>query len=176
MRETIEELVAALGARPGRRTRPEWDEVESALGHGLPADYRAFVERVGGGGLNDELFVYEPGAPVAAFDLVEVPRVHAAALDSLRERGLLGRERRRAVATWGHTGEGLNLHWARRGDPEAWTVLIEDPRGALRWEAHRCGFVEFLRQLATGTLRSKMPIELELPVRFRPHARRRRSR
>jgi hypothetical protein len=129
--ERLDRLAEVLGAGDARWV-VDWRAVEAELGVGLPADYRAFVERFGAGSVNQELYIVVPSAPLPRFDLI------AGNAGRAKARRLLHQESSQYRAdspcpppgwllVWGKTNTRASLYWRTDGpNPDAWPVVLYD--------------------------------------------------
>ena len=148
-------------ADPVEPGRPEgWDEIEAALGTGLPSDFKAFTERYGSGTVDDFLYLFNPF--VSGQDgnlLVEKDRVLASYCQTRvryperlplppfpDEGGLL---------PLGRTDNGDELYWVTQGHPDGWPVALLESRATLQ-EVHRMPVTGFLAALAANQLASRI--------------------
>ncbi|MFE3453074.1 SMI1/KNR4 family protein [Nonomuraea sp. NPDC059194] len=150
---TIDEL-ARLVPPPAEPVdaRGDWNEVEAALGLGLPADFKALVERYGRGQFVD--FV-TPLTPFGAHDLL---LRHARRLLD-REGGHHGQypfyPEPGGLLEWAGTDNGDSLCWLTEGEPDQWRVVVWNPRG-VAYHAHDVGAVEFLHGWLSGRISTRI--------------------
>ena len=170
---TIEDLVRVVpppgdpvGARGG------WREVESELGLGLPADFRALVECYGLGQFLDFITPLTPFGPVnLLFD---------------RARRLLEGERSfrdshpdkcpypfypepGGLLEWAGSDNGDRLCWLTEGEPGEWTTVVWNPRGWY-YDAHEMSAVSFLLGWMVGDVSTSIFADVREPVPwFTPH-------
>jgi hypothetical protein len=160
MLERLRELLPPP-ARPVAGGRPDgWDEIEAALGIGLPGDFKAFTERYGSGMVDDFLYLFNPFA--AGEDgnlLVEKDRVLAGyrqtrarfperlPLPPFPEPG--------GLLPLGRTDNGDELYWVTTGHPDGWPVALVESRAALQ-ELHRMPVTGLLVALAANQLPSRI--------------------
>jgi hypothetical protein len=160
MLERLRELLPPP-ARPVAGGRPDgWDEIEAALGIGLPGDFKAFTERYGSGMVDDFLYLFNPFA--AGEDgnlLVEKDRVLAGyrqtrarfperlPLPPFPEPG--------GLLPLGGTDNGDELYWVTTGHPDGWPVALVESRAALQ-ELHRMPVTGLLVALAANQLPSRI--------------------
>jgi hypothetical protein len=152
LRVRLARLVELLGVGDAGSV-VDWPAVEAELGVGLPADYRAFVERFGAGSVNQELYIDTPLAPSAHFDLIAAHAQWAEGLRQLHQEfpeyepyppypppgGLL---------LWGKTNTRVSLSWRTDGpDPDAWPVVLFDD---VDWVDCGRGFLDVLLDHLTG--------------------------
>ncbi|KRQ28150.1 hypothetical protein AOT85_06825 [Mycobacteroides sp. H054] len=146
----------------------DWQAAESALGVGLPDDYKLIVELYQWGGFDDDLGIWVPPemAPHPGADIVkrgpeiggEVERdwtyleynpwmlpgattVNASDLGLARPVKALG---------WGGDSSGATGYWLITGaDPNRWPVLYAWWRGAT-YQLHPAGLAAFLTTKCSG--------------------------
>ncbi|MFI8086681.1 SMI1/KNR4 family protein [Kitasatospora sp. NPDC086009] len=158
MHEAVEQLARILPG-PHRSEAKNWSAVESALGTGLPADYKEFIEAIGGGYLDGYLYVLEPDCPNVHYDLAETSEERADAFEYLwdggEERPDELNDTGARLIPFATTDNGEFLFWlARPGqDADEWTVMVNEARGDW-WERFDLTFVPFLLGVLTGALRS----------------------
>ena len=160
MLERLRELLPPP-AEPVEAGRPDgWDEIEAALGMGLPGDFKAFTERYGSGMVDDFLYLFNPFA--AGEDgnlLVEKDQVLAGyrqtrarfperlPLPPFPEPG--------GLLPLGGTDNGDELYWVTTGHPDRWPVALLESRAALQ-ELHAMPVTGLLAALAANQLTSRI--------------------
>jgi len=176
LRARLARLAELLGAGDAGSV-VDWPAVEAELRVGLPADYRAFVERFGAGSVNQELYVDAPFAPSAHFDLIAAHAEWAQALRQLHQEfpeyqpyppypapgGLL---------LWGKTTTRVSLSWRTDDpDPDAWPVVLDDDAD---WVDCGRGFLDILLDHLTGRnpLQGLIGFSPAWPPRWQPMRRR----
>jgi hypothetical protein len=169
-------LAELLGASHGE-SKVDWPAVEAELRVGLPADYRAFVERFGAGSINQELYVDTPFAPSAYFDLIAAHAEWAQALRQLHHEfpeyqpyppypplgGLL---------LWGKTNTRVSLSWRTDDpDPDAWPIVLDNDA---EWVDCGRGLLDILLDHLTGRnpLQGLIGFSPAWPPRWHPMRRR----
>jgi hypothetical protein len=163
MHEAVEQLAQLLPG-PHRSQTRDWAAAESTLGTGLPADYKDFVETIGGGYLDGYLYVLEPDCPNEYYDLAEATEERTEAFeylwDSSEDRPAELNESGARLIPFASTDNGEFLYWlVRRGQkPDEWTIMVNEARGEW-WERFDITFAPFLLGLLTGTLRSEILTE-----------------
>ncbi|THV30163.1 hypothetical protein [Glycomyces paridis] len=134
----------------------DWEAVRAATGFGVPADYRALVERFGPGAFDYYLHVLAPGAELDAHDSAKRALWWDEYLAEYWEQSpkdLPERLRGKAftILNWGVTEDGAHLFWiAEEGvAPERWPVAIHTTEGQ-RWEFYEESTTAVLAALAHG--------------------------
>lgn len=136
----------------------EWHKIEKQLGTALPSDYKEYIRTFGTGKIGAFLLPFNPFAKNKYLNLVGQRKE---TLDALREfydeagyafplfpdpNGLL---------PWGVTDNGDLLFWQTRGEPDAWTVVVDESRGGSN-EQYDETMTSFLAKLIAGELVSKI--------------------
>ncbi|TKD12249.1 hypothetical protein [Polyangium fumosum] len=142
-------------ARPeGASAKFGWAEVEGLFGHGLPSDYKAFIEEYGAGCLGGFVWILSPfaeelGAQLGRQSLARLEHLALLGSDSRFQMEtsdpvvapLLAKqaERRAALAAypprgqkwiaWAVLGDGGALYWLGVGAPDRWKVVYLGPPG-----------------------------------------------
>ncbi|WP_406209060.1 SMI1/KNR4 family protein [Kitasatospora sp. NBC_01560] len=146
-------------------TTGDWQQVEAALGLGLPADFKALDASYGRGLFVDFI------SPLTSFGARNLLLEHA--------RRLLDGERsfRRTnpekcphlfypepggLLEWAAVDNGARLCWRTEGEPDTWTVVAWTPR-SWYYESHEMGAVEFLHGLLSGRITTEA-FSLEVEV------------
>jgi hypothetical protein len=138
-----------------------WSAVEHALGTSLPGDYKAFIDMFGTSYLGSFLYLFNPFSSDETLNLVAQSADLLDVMRSLQEEfpdeeipyalfpepsGLL---------PWGITDNGDVLYWLTAGDPDQWTVVINESRGPLIDE-YAMSITTFLATFLTGQLESEV--------------------
>ncbi|MGA4943991.1 SMI1/KNR4 family protein [Streptomyces cinereoruber] len=151
----LREIVPA----PDTPRRKDWTGIEHVLGTGLPADYKELVRVYGGSNWDDYLYVLEPGCPNAHYDLLTWVEQQTEDLEDLwayeEKPAELEAGDGARVVPWAVTDNGECLYWLVRPglDPDGWTVMVNEARGA-RWEHFSVSCTRFLASALSGDLRS----------------------
>lgn len=173
-------LAAEVGLATPRAYTVPWERVERELGLVLPTDYKEFVYWFGPGNFDDFLFVAVPGIANPHLELA-----HWA--DNRREshRYLIEEERiveeglaqwpyplypaPGSLLSWGVTANGDSMHWDTSGDPDDWTVVVED-NGSFDLFPFSGTMSEFLTRFVRDEMRIPClpPSEDEPPAVFNP--------
>jgi hypothetical protein len=154
----LDNLVRIAPPPTGRQlTVPAWSELEQRIGCGLPGDYKALVETYGPGIFGGFIHVFQPASPVPAIDLERQITDSAWALSELRkggERIPYKLDEPAEIIAVGRTDNGDILYLVRRplGDPEAWTIAVNESRGE-EWNEFAGGITDFLASALSGSRR-----------------------
>lgn len=148
----------AIASAPSEPRRTDWEGVERALGLVLPSDYKELIHVYGGSNWDDYLYVLEPGCPNENYDLIEWVANRAEDLEGLWEIEKKPPEleaKGSRVIPWATTDNGECLYWLVRPglEPDQWTVMVNEARGA-RWEHFDVACTRFLAASLDGQLRS----------------------
>lgn len=170
----------AAHERGAPATPQDWARAEAGLGHAIPADFRAFVDRWGPGRIGDFLGLdtpapgYHPVMTLPGSALSE-----ARAYDKLREHHPASHPwpvfpQPGSFLAFGTTDNGDHLGWiVDEGDPGNWPVAVVDDEYSTREVFEDLRFGPFLLELVTGRLRPRaFPDDLwdSLPLSFTPLA------
>ena len=123
----------------------DWDAAHAALGAELPADYRAMVERYGGGSIAG-LRVLVPGHPNRDADLLEQVEPQRWTLRYLIDEGIEQPYEPDALLPWGIDEGGNVVWWLMQG---GWPVVANEARGE-EWHRSEGGAVAFLTAILSG--------------------------
>jgi hypothetical protein len=123
----------------------DWDAAHAELGVELPADYRALVERYGGGAIAG-LRLLVPGHPNRHVDLLRQVEPQRAAPAVLIEQGIEQPYAPADLLPWGIDDAGNVVWWLTEG---AWPVVANEARGE-EWQRYDGGAVGFVVAILTG--------------------------
>jgi hypothetical protein len=123
----------------------DWAAAHAALGHELPADYRALAERYGGGNLAG-LGLLVPGHPNRHVDLLRQVEPQRWALRYLIDRGIAQPYAPGELLPWGIDESGNVAWWHTAG---GWPVVASEARGD-GWHRFDGGAVAFLAAMLSG--------------------------
>jgi hypothetical protein len=123
----------------------DWDAARTALGTELPADYRAMVERYGGGSIAG-LTLLVPGHPNRYVDLLRQVEPQRWALRQLIDQGIEQPYRPDSLLPWGIDEAGNCVWWLMDG---GWPVVANEARGE-DWQRYDGGAVAFLAAILSG--------------------------
>jgi hypothetical protein len=131
----------------------DWDAVQRELGTALPADYRGLIERYGYGTFRDFLHLFAPfvaACPMTASvrRTLEADRELAA---SFPEDALPLFPDPGGLLPWASTDNGDQVYFRTSGAPDAWTVVVRNPRDGHTY-SHPGGSVDFLAAWLGGAL------------------------
>ncbi|WP_306208844.1 hypothetical protein [Actinoplanes sp. RD1] len=167
----VERLTRAVRPPPRQEVRPDWDEVRSALGFGLPADYMELVDRYGPGRFDDFLAIFQPHHEVPRLDLLNAVTETAELLEAYESSGeTLPAPADRLLAV-GLTDNGDTLYWVRdpREDPDQWRIAVNAARDFDEWFVFDGCLSAFLaavlsRELVVPVLAGDFPYPDRAPV------------
>ena len=136
-----------------------WVDVEKSLGTGLPTDYKKYINLYGTGELAGFIWVYNPFSDKRHGQnlLLRVSEV----LSMYREiRAEFGEKEcpyplypePDGLFPWGHVNTGAELFWRTSGNPEQWTVVVNEARGP-QFQQFQQSMTEFLTSLVIGRLK-----------------------
>jgi SMI1/KNR4 family protein SUKH-1 len=123
----------------------DWDAAHAALGVELPADYRALVERYGGGSIAG-LRLLVPGHPNRYVDLLRQVDPQRWALQQLIDQGIEQPYAPGELLPWGIDDAGNCVWWLM---DEGWPVVANEARGE-DWQRYDGGAVAFLVAILAG--------------------------
>ena len=135
--------------------RHAWQGVEARIGTALPDDYKAFIERLGTGRIDDFLWVFNPFSDNTHLNLVEQI---APQLENLRVLEKEFNERLPyalfpdpgGLLPFASTDNGDVLFWRTVGTPNHWTVVVNEAR-APEYEEFASNMTDFLFNILTRT-------------------------
>lgn len=84
MSKKVTRLIEALNA-PESATSKTWTPTETELGTSLPSDYKELIDRIGGGHIEEYMYILEPDCPNENYSLVHHARERTEAYDALFE-------------------------------------------------------------------------------------------
>jgi hypothetical protein len=119
-------------------------------GRPLPADYEQLAREYGPGCFDEFVWLLAPGAQNPNLDLDRQANVRLDALSTLGED--LPYE---PLLPFAFTDNGDVVYWHTRGDPDDWTVVVNESRGP-EWHAFDGNATEFL--VATLSGRERVPM------------------
>ena len=146
-----DELVIALGGPAGPAHQVDWGDIATLLGTDVPVDFKYLAEANGAGEIEGGIIVTAPSPTAMALDFARYNQgitgdyrkySRELAEDGFPYRfypdsgGLIG---------WGYCGEG-SFFWKSSGEPNSWTVVVMEVRGA-GWFEFDGGMAEFLLKL-----------------------------
>jgi hypothetical protein len=174
--ERLDRLAEVLGAGEANWV-VDWRAVQAELRVGLPADYRAFVERFGAGSVNQELYIVVPSAPLPRFDLIAGNAGRAKARRLLHQESSQYRPDLPCpppgwLLVWAKTNTRASLYWRTDGlDPDTWPVVLYDE---VDWIDCGRGFLDVLFDHLTdrNPLQGLIGFSPAWPPRWQPMRRR----
>jgi len=167
--ETLQRIVAPPETPLEVPSVPHWNEVERAIGAGLPRDFRACVERYGTGSFDRFLWVLNPFSSnphLRLFDRIErnLDALRMLKKDDPGEIPYALFPEQEGLLPWGITDNGDGLYWHTAGDPDQWSVVVNAARDP-ECEEFPLGMTDFLAQILSRRARSEI-----FPSDFpRPH-------
>lgn len=141
----LEELTSRVPPPEDPPPEVDWAAAQAALGFELPADYRALIDRYGGGSIA-ALRVLVPGHPNPHADLVRQVEQQRWTLHYIIDAGEELPYEPDALLPWGIDGAGNTVWWLMEGD---WPVVANEARGD-RWYRYDGGAVAFLAAILAG--------------------------
>jgi hypothetical protein len=123
----------------------DWAAAHTALGVELPGDYRALVDRYGGGSLAG-LTLLVPGHPNRHVDLLRQVEPQRWALQYLIDQGIERPYQPGDLLPWGIDESGNVVWWHMTAQ---WPVVANEARGD-GWQRYDGGAVAFVVAILTG--------------------------
>lgn len=173
---SLDDLALLLPPPPGPVAAPPWDRAEAEFGLQLPGDYRAFVERYGGGVLTAdhgglellEVFAPCPAPPPPSVQwpgsrvlrggfhgLLDIQAYEAQTFEGIDEDDWGGpvhpfHPAPGGLVCWGTNEAGDSFFWLTQDpDPDRWPVVMW-ARGPVTTYWTHGGMVAFLLELLSG--------------------------
>lgn len=152
----VAELARLVNMRPTNR-RYDWARAASALGVMPPPDYVELIDTYGGGVLNKDVHLFEPGCHLPAYDLLDEGLLRAEDAEEFWEEELEGFAKPARLQTpgtrliaWAGTPEAEYLYWVVNPSQPSrtWPVAVEHAVNHT-WEFHNLGTVDFLYAVLT---------------------------
>jgi hypothetical protein len=151
----IAALVRVMPPRGSVGASVDWSTVERSWGRRLPADYVAFIETYGGGGIEDYLEVHapEPLDDRHTFQgMVAETQTARLTWKEYPQADSTSSEEEAPLVAWGTDASADLLCWLTvEPDPDKWPVAIWK-RGRNRWTVLDCGMAEFLLKVFRAEL------------------------
>lgn len=135
----------------------DWPSTEQHLGHALPSDYKAIVERFGEGMFDDFLWVLQPSTNEYV-DLIQQQAACLRALQVLVEGGesipYSVDPDRAELMPFALTDNGDVCYWvtSSSSDVDDWTIAVNEAR-APEWDAFPMTTSKFLHGVLVGSIR-----------------------
>lgn len=144
-------------ADPNDAPQPhEWSKIEALLGISLPEDYKEFTSLYGTGRIDNFLWVFNPSSQNENINLATQVRVQLGALSDLQTFGEVLPYKLYpepdGIFPFGITENGDVLYWKTTGQPEAWSVLVNEARSP-EWETFSMTMTEFLLEVLNRRIR-----------------------
>jgi hypothetical protein len=153
----------------------DWSKIEAQLATSLPEDYKEFVDLYGTGKIDNFLWIFNPFSQNENINLATQVRVQLTALSELQTYGEVLPYKLfpdpNGIFPFGITENGDVLYWNAVGQPEVWTVLVNEARSP-DWEAFGMTMTEFLfkvlsRQIHPSAFPSAFPSDTPSFIRGR---------
>ncbi len=174
MNAFVERLTRTVQPPVPQEVLPDWDEVEGALGFGLPTDYKELVDVYGPGKFDDFLVVLQPGHKVPRLDLLNSVTETAELLNAYESSGETLPAPADQLLAVGLTDNGDTLYWVRDSleSPDKWRVAVNGARDFDDWFLFDGCLSHFLaavlsRELVVPSLAGDFPYPDKAPV-YRP--------
>ncbi|MFJ3908154.1 Lsr2 family DNA-binding protein [Streptomyces vinaceus] len=143
---------------PRQAVHIAWEQVESALGVALPADYKQLAECYGPGAFCDYIHIYHPHGPTEYVNLTgPMPERIRGCLRKDFDHGTYPIPHDPArLFTIGGTENGEYLFWITDPlkEPDRWRIAVNEARGP-QWYTFDGTLVEFLTPVLSG--QTKVP-------------------
>lgn len=127
-----------------------WAGVEGRMGTALPNDYKEFIDAYGSGQIGGFIWVFNPFSINENLNLEKQAIRQATVLDELRSYGeVVPYESFPSVGgilPFGITDNGDVLFWQTGGNPNDWTVLVNEARSP-EWEVFSSSLTRFLAEI-----------------------------
>lgn len=158
-------------------TDKDWLRVEQALGTKLPEDYKQYIRYYGLSYVCE--FLRVPSPFVIDGDYLNLKRFSELQSEAFRiTRDKFGTRvvpypiypEEGGLLAWGVTDNGDVIYWRTVGDPNSWTIVVNESRSDW-YEEFPFGMVEFVVKVITGELVSEiLPVaDLDRSVVIQPH-------
>ncbi|XVQ11059.1 hypothetical protein ACQP1W_00315 [Spirillospora sp. CA-255316] len=138
--------------------RYDWSKTAAVLGAMPPPDYIELIDAHGGGIIDRDIVIFEPGAVPAGYDLLIEGTLRAEDAEEFWEENLPGFTKpSQLTATrlicWASTPEAEYLYWVVNdaAPSRSWTIAVEQGEDHL-WDFFDLGTVDFLYALLTGEI------------------------
>lgn len=140
--------------------RYDWSKAAEVLGAMPPADYIALINAHGGGVLDRDIHVFEPGAALASYDLLVEGTERAQDAEEFWEEDLPGFSKPSELTApgtgllcWASTPGAECFYWVVNdaSSSASWTIAVEQAEDHL-WDFFDLGTVDFLYALLTGEI------------------------
>jgi hypothetical protein len=138
-----------------------WQKIEDELGISFPDDYKQFIDIFGTAYIGNFIYVLNPFAENRNFNFSEQ---HIMILEAFREIGsFFGGEKfpyplypdKGGLLPWGFSINGDHLFWFAQGEPQEWTIAVDESRGA-SFETYNDSMSSFLVKLLKKEIQSEI--------------------
>ncbi|MET1081302.1 MAG: SMI1/KNR4 family protein [Pseudomonas sp.] len=165
---SVIEMVAIMPAPSSTFEAPSekaWLAVESQLGIALPDDYKEFVHKYGTGSVDNFLWVFNPTSRNENVNFLDQISAQLKVLIELQSYGEIIPYRlfpaQGGILPFAITDNGDVLFWLSVGEPNSWTVLVNEARSP-EWEVFDMSMSKFLlgilsRRLICGHFPKSFP-------------------
>ena len=175
MSNSVTRLIEAFNAPES--TPKAWTVTEAELGTSLPSDYKELIDRMGGGYIEEYMYILEPDCCNEHYDLVEVTEERMESNDDiweLEEKPLILHGSQ--LIPWATTDNGEYLFWRclPGQHPDEWTVILNQARD-MTWEHYEMNCTNFLhaaltKEIQTRILSDSFPLDHHVFAKFYPVA------
>lgn len=139
--------------------RGEWVAIESKLGTGLPDDYKEFIQAYGTGRIGNFLYVFTPFSNNENLNLLDQLRLQSDVLGELKSYGenipYKIFPETEGILPFAITDNGDVLFWRTVGEPNEWTVLVNEARSP-DWENYDMSMSKFFSEIISHRLDCKI--------------------
>jgi hypothetical protein len=133
--------------------KAEWGNVEAKLGISLPQDYKEFIEEYGSGKIGNFLSIFNPFSRNKNVNLIDQLQLQRGVFMELLSFGEnLPYElfpQAGGIFPFAMTDNGDVLFWLTLGEPNAWTIVVNEARGPT-WQSFDMSLETFLLELFSG--------------------------
>jgi hypothetical protein len=140
--------------------RYDWSKAAAVLGAMPPPDYVELIDAHGGGIIDRDIHVFEPGGALDSYDLLIEGPLRAEDAEEFWGEDLPGFPKPSQLAApgtrlicWADTPEAEYLYWVvdDASPSRSWTIAVEQAEDHL-WDFFDLGTVDFLYALLTGEI------------------------
>ena len=111
----------------------KWTNIESHLGTILPDDYKEYIAIYGSGCIGEFIWPFNPFSKNEHLNLINQVNIRIDALNTLRDQFEIKipyplHPQEGGLLPWAATDNGDVLFWLKEGNPENWTIVINEAR------------------------------------------------